>query len=86
VDVDAKQTLLLIAKCLRRSAADGIQYESLAASLVVEIVEEYLSEYTLLLRNDRQAQMALLDALDVFVAVGWPSATRLTHRLEDIFR
>ena len=86
VDVAPKQSLLLIAGVLRRSAADGIQYELLAADLAVEIIETYLSEHSPMLRSDAEAQSALLDALDVFVLVGWPSATRLTYRLEDVFR
>jgi hypothetical protein len=86
VDVAPKQSLLLIAGLLRRSAADGIQYETLAADLAVEIVESYLSEHALMLRSDAEAQSALLDALDIFVVVGWPSATRLAYRLEDVFR
>lgn len=29
---------------------------------------------------------ALLDVLDMFVEAGWPQATRLTYRLDEVFR
>jgi hypothetical protein len=86
ISCDARRVLVLVATLVRRAAADGIQYESLAADLVVRIVERYLAEYAALFRMDSEAKTALLDILDVFVAAGWPSATRLTYRLGEVFR
>ena len=57
-----------------------------AAGLVVEIVEQYLAEYRPLLREDTKCRQALIEVLDLFVQAGWPSARRITYRLEDIFR
>jgi len=86
ITCDPRRVLVLVATLIRRAAADGIQYESLAAGLVVRIVERYLAEYAALFRMDTEAKTALLDILDVFVAAGWPSATRLTYRLGEVFR
>jgi hypothetical protein len=62
------------------------QYESLAADLMVRLVERYLAEYRSLLREDEECRRILFEVLDVFVQAGWPSARRLTYRLEEIFR
>jgi hypothetical protein len=58
----------------------------LAADLVVKLVEQYLAEYRALLREDAECRRTLIEILDVFVQAGWPTARRLTYRLEEIFR
>lgn len=85
-DADHSGVLLRIAALVRRAAQDGIQYESMAADVVVRIIERYLSEHGDLFRQSKEARTALLDILDVFVDAGWPSATRLTYRLGEVFR
>lgn len=86
IGVDRRGVILRIAALVRGAARDGIHYESLAADLIVRIVERYLSEYGSLFRDDAEARAALLDILDVFVGAGWPGATRLTYRLGEVFR
>jgi hypothetical protein len=83
---DPRRVLTLVAKVVRRAASDGIQYESLASDLIVRMVERYLAEHAMLFQVEQDARVALLDILDEFVAAGWPSATRLTYRLGDVFR
>jgi hypothetical protein len=84
--VDQAGVILRIAKLVRNAERDGIHYESMAADLVVRIVERYLAEYGNLFRENPQARTALLDILDIFVGAGWPGATRLTYRLGEVFR
>ena len=83
---DHADVIRRIALIVRRAKEDGIHYESMAADLVVRIVERYLSEYGNLFREDPNARDSLLDILDVFVAAGWPNAMRLTYRLGEVFR
>lgn len=86
IGVDHAGIILRVAALVRRAERDGIQYESMAADLVVRIVERYLAEYGTLFRENAGAREALLDILDVFVSAGWPCATRLTYRLGEVFR
>jgi hypothetical protein len=86
IEGDYARIIFLIARIVRGAERDGIQYESMAADLVVRIVERYLSEYGNLFRENSDARTALLDILDVFVGAGWPGATRLTYRLGEVFR
>jgi hypothetical protein len=86
IGVDHLGIILRVANLVRRAESDGIQYESMAADLVVRIVERYLSEHGTMFRENEEARLALLDILDVFVGAGWPAATRLTYRLGEVFR
>jgi hypothetical protein len=49
-------------------------------------VERYLADCRHLFRENPSAREALLDILDIFVSAGWPGATRLTYRLNEVFR
>lgn len=80
-----KHTFLLTARLLANSRRDGVQYEPQAADLVVEIIEEYLVCYRSLFKNDEEMRTTLIDVLDLFVEVGWPKATQLTYRLNEVF-
>jgi len=64
----------------------GYQYESMAVDLLVKVTERYLAEQRLLLQQDLQCREELMDILETFVSAGWPSARRLSYRLEEIFR
>jgi hypothetical protein len=69
------------------SAKDwGYQYESMAVDLLVEVTEHYLAEHRALLQQDLECREELIDILETFVNAGWPSARRLSYRLEEIFR
>jgi hypothetical protein len=48
----------------------------LAEGLIVQMVERYLAEYRPILREHGECHQALMNILDVFVRVGWPSAHR----------
>jgi len=50
------------------------------------VIERYLAEQRNLLQDDRQCREELIDILETFVSAGWPSARRLSYRMEEIFR
>jgi hypothetical protein len=83
---DPEGVFLRIGRVIRGGQKGGFQYESLAANLMVRLVEQYLAEYRVILRENEECRRTLLEVLDAFVQVGWPSARRLTYRLEEIFR
>jgi hypothetical protein len=64
----------------------GYQLERLAVDLIVRLIRRYLADYRELLHRDPDCRRALRHILDIFVAVGWPEARRLTYQLDDIFR
>jgi hypothetical protein len=86
VSIDPRGVFLKIGRIVRSGAKGGYQYEQLAADLLVKLVERYLAEHRVLLRDDEACRQALLEILDIFVKAGWPSAQRLTYRLDEIFR
>lgn len=86
IALDPQGVFLRIGQVIRAGQQSGYQYESLAADLMVRLVERYLAEYRSLLQQDAECRQALIEILDIFVRAGWPSARRLTYNLEDIFR
>jgi len=64
----------------------GYQFELLGKSLIIKIIERYLSEFRFIFIKDGDNNKILLSILDVFVKAGWPEARRLTYRLDQIFR
>jgi len=86
IPVDPRGVFLRIHKVVLASQQAGYQYESLAADLIVRLIERYLAEYRSLLQQENECRRALIEILDVFVKAGWPNARRLTYRLEEIFR
>jgi len=83
---DPASVFLRLGQVVSAGKVGAYQFESLAADRIVRIVERYLAEYRYVLREDEECQRALLEMLDTFVEAGWPSARRLTYRLEEIFR
>jgi hypothetical protein len=75
-----------IAAVVRSAKSWGYQYESLAVDLLVKVTENYIAEHRMELQKDRQSREELIDILETFVEAGWPSARRLSYRLEEIFR
>jgi hypothetical protein len=86
IPFDPRGMFLCIGRVVRAGQKGAYQYESLAADLVVKLVERYLAEYRTLLRDDAECRQTLIEILDIFVRAGWPTARRLTYRLEEIFR
>jgi len=86
IPLDPRGVFLRIGCVVSAGQKGGYQYESLAADLIVKLVERYIAEYRTLLRDDQECRKTLIKVLDIFVQAGWPSARRLTYRLEEIFR
>jgi hypothetical protein len=58
----------------------------MAVDLLVKVTERYLAEQRTLLQQDLRCREELIDIFETFVSAGWPSARRLSYRLEEIFR
>jgi hypothetical protein len=86
VTLEPRNVLLRIGEVVQAGTKAGYQFESLAADLMVELVERYLAEYRTLMKEDEQCRLAMIEILDVFVQAGWPSTRQLVYRLEEIFR
>jgi hypothetical protein len=86
LEFDPAGVFLKIRNTVRQARSGGFEYESLAAGVVVRIVQRFLAEYRAQLRENLECRKALVEILDIFVAAGWPSARQLTYRLEEIFR
>jgi hypothetical protein len=85
-----EEIFLLAAQSIRTSSNAGLQFESLAVSEVVKLVQRVLADHREIFHardgSEPPALTALLEVLDTFVEVGWPEARALTHRLEEIYR
>jgi hypothetical protein len=86
IPLDPQGVFRRIERIIKSGQKGGYQYESMAADLIVRLVERYLAQYRTLFLESQECRMALINILDVFVQVGWPSARNLTYRLEEIFR
>lgn len=86
ISLDPRRVFLQIAAAVESGTRWDYHYESLAADLIVRIVERYLAEQRPLLQEDVECRTALRNTLDTFVQAGWPSAQRLAYRLDEIFR
>jgi hypothetical protein len=86
ITVDPAGVLLRMRDAVSAGAKYGYQYESMAEDRIVEIVEFYIAEHRPLLRERSDCHTALMQILDIFVRVGWPSAHQLTYRLSEIYR
>ena len=85
ISTDPAGVFAMIARCIRASARGGYALESLAATLIVGIVERYLAEHRdVFAEPDRLAD--LVDSLDIFARAGWPEAQALTFRIAEIWR
>ena len=86
VSFDARGVFLAVHRLVVAGVRGGYQHESIGADQIVKFVGRYLADHRHFFRDDEQSRAALRELLDVFVKAGWPSARRLTHRLEEVFR
>jgi hypothetical protein len=86
VAYDPQEVFLLIGRVVRSGRQGGYQYEPMAADLVVRLVERFIAEFRHILQENEECRRTLIEILDTFVEAGWPSARRLTYRMEDVFR
>ena len=85
VPIDPPGVFELIARSVRASEKGGYTTESMAADVIVRIVERYLADHRDVFA-DRARLNDLMDCLDAFVRAGWPAAQALTFRLGEIWR
>jgi hypothetical protein len=86
LDFDPAVVLLKIGRVVRASRNSQYPYDPSAAKMIVTIVSRFLAEHRHLLREREDCRHALIDILNIFVVVGWPSALRLAYRLEEMYR
>lgn len=86
LETNPRRAFLMVAAAVEAAKPHGYQFDSLAAGLIVKVCTRVLAEHRALLQEDVAIRDALLDILDVFVAVGWPEAQEITYGLQDIFR
>jgi hypothetical protein len=86
VTFDARGVFLAVHRMVTSGVGGGYQHESMGADQIVKFVGRYLADHRHIFRDDEKSRAALRELLDVFVKAGWPSARRLTHRLEEVFR
>lgn len=84
IDKDPATVFRRIGNVVCAAEAGGYPSDSLAADLIVKIVNRYLAEYRHVLRNDEECRNLMIRVLDIFVS--WPQARRLVYRLEEIYR
>ena len=85
VPLDPPGVFALIAQSVKSAEEGGYSNESMAADLIVRIVQRYLADYRAVFA-DRARLDDLMDCLDVFVRAGWPVAQALTFKLGEIWR
>jgi hypothetical protein len=85
IPLDPAGVFALIAQSVKSADQGGYSGESMAADLVVRIVERYLAYYRAVFADPTRLN-DLMDCLDVFVRAGWPAAQALTFKLGEIWR
>ena len=85
-----REVFLVATRAITASSAAGYQYESLAVSEVVKLIQCALADHREIFHSQDNSEpdclAALLKVLDLFVEAGWAEARQLTHRLEEIYR
>ncbi|MDT8873391.1 hypothetical protein RAA17_25410 [Komagataeibacter rhaeticus] len=76
---------LIAAAVLQGGKETGYQFEHLACSLIVKLTGRFLADHKEIF-DDPRRRTALVDTLEVFVAVGWPSIWRLLYRLPGLLQ
>jgi hypothetical protein len=85
IPIDPSGVFELIARSVKASEKGGYTMESMAADVIVRIVERYLADHREVF-VDHAALSDLMDCLDAFVRAGWASAQAITFRLGEIWR
>lgn len=81
-----EEVFLLVGRVVRNGRQGGYESESMAVDLIVRLVERFIAEFRYILQENEDCRRALIEILDIFVEAGWPSARRLTYRMDEIFR
>jgi hypothetical protein len=86
ISADPRGTFVMIGRIVVAGEREGYPSEPLAEGMFVSLIGRYLAEYRTLFQEDGECKALLLRVLDIFVQAGWPSAQKLSYRLDEIFR
>lgn len=81
-----RKVFLIFGKAVKYGKHDDYQYDGMAVSHIVSMVEKVFGDYPDLLKDDPECQEAAIEVLDTFVEAGWESALRLTYQVNEIYR
>jgi DNA replication protein DnaC len=84
--VDPVDVFLLLGTTVRAGTRGGYQYESLAVTEIVTVVQRYLADFRAIFVDSEECRAALRDILDIFVDAGWSETHRLVYSLDSIFK
>jgi len=82
---DPQGILHMAASLARSSEPGGFTLDSLAVRDMVEFVEAILADYRAEIRKEASL-LDMLQLLDIFARAGWPEASRLVWRLDEVYR
>jgi hypothetical protein len=85
LDADPGRAVHYAAKIAAAGSRDGYQYDSMAISEVVTLVEGALANHRSAVSGGDGLQ-DLLELLDLFADQGWPAALSLVWRLDEVYR
>ena len=86
VSVNPRGVFFRIARVIQGGRKGGYEYDSLAETVIVRIVDCYLADHRNLFRRDEAARRHLIGILDAFVRAGSENARRLSYGLGEVFR
>jgi hypothetical protein len=82
---DPGDVIKFAAQTCKAASALNYQFDAMAISEVVKLVEHSLADHKDALK-DPSIATALGEILDLFVRAGWPDALRLTFKLDQAMR
>lgn len=82
---DPADVIKLGADICRAGSQFNYQFDQMAISEIVKLVEKMLADHMPLLR-ERDVADSVGSILDIFVRAGWPEAMQLTFRLDQVIR
>ena len=86
IGLNPRGVFLHIVSIAKSGKSGGYQYESLAVTLVVGIVNRIFADFRPVLLENQDVRIAMVEMLDLFVEAGWTQAIQLTYRLDEVFR
>jgi hypothetical protein len=85
LDVDPVRVIRYASEIAKAGSKDGYQYDSMAISEVVSLVERVLANHRTAVSGG-EGLTHLLELLDLFADQGWPEALSLVWRLDEVYR
>lgn len=86
IEFDPAGVFLKVGRVVHASRDSQYKYDPMAADVIVSLINRFLAEYRHVLREREECRRALIEVLNIFVEVGWPSAMQLAYRVEEMYR